>query len=193
MMPIFSQIGLSGPNTNGINMRTPIDNGALYIYRLRWSYNPIPETEIHDYKYSNYSYPEMQPGTYTPKDNMTNDYNIDRVTQRNFSYTGIRAFPTQDTALIENQWGPVANRWREHLGSSDQQIIHIRRRLMASARALAAGTEPPEVLRPEGYAWGGARVVRDGTKEEAIEQAKVEAKDRSAKTPIRARVAAAGL
>ena len=61
---------------------------------------------------------------------------------------------------------------------------------MASARALAAGTEPPEPSRPEGYAWGGARVVREGTKEEAIEQAKVEAKDRSAKTPIRARVAA---
>src|SRR6185369_9086654 len=106
MMPIFSQIGLSGPNTNGINMRTPVDNGAIYIYRLRWSYNPIPEAEIHDYKYSNYSYPEMLPGTYTPKDNLSNDYNIDRVTQRNFSYTGIRAFPTQDTALIENQWGP---------------------------------------------------------------------------------------
>jgi len=193
MMPIFSQIGLSGPNTNGINMRTPVDNGAIYIYRLRWSYTPIAESEIHDYKYSNYSYPEMIPGTYTPKDNLSNDYNIDRVTQRNFSYTGIRAFPTQDTALIENQWGPIANRSLEHLGSSDQQIIHIRRRLMASARALAAGTEPPEASRPEGYAWGGARVVRDGTKEEAIEQAKVEAKDRSAKTPIRARVAAAGL
>jgi phenylpropionate dioxygenase-like ring-hydroxylating dioxygenase large terminal subunit len=188
MMPIFSQIGLAGPNTNGINMRTPIDNGAIYIYRLRWSYNPIPETEIHDYKYSNYSYPEMIPGTYTPKDNLSNDYNIDRVTQRNFSYTGIRAFPTQDTALIENQWGPIANRSLEHLGSSDQQIIHIRRRLIATARAMANGTEPLEAQHPEGYAWGGARVVCDGTKADAIEQAKSEAKHQTLKAAVRASV-----
>src|SRR4029450_5648282 len=176
MMPIFSQIGLSGPNTNGINMRTPVDNGAIYIYRLRWSYTPIAESEIHDYKYSNYSYPEMTPGTYTPKDNLSNDYNIDRVTQRNFSYTGIRAFPTQDTALIENQWGPIANRTLEHLGSSDQQILPIRHRLLNTAKALAGGREPTEPWHPEGFGFRRARVVIEGSKDRAIEAAKEEAK-----------------
>ena len=176
MMPIFSQIGLAGPNTNGINMRVPIDNASLYIYRLRWSYNPIPDSEIADYKFSGYSYPEMIPGTWTAKDNIHNDYNIDRVTQRNFSYTGIKAFPTQDTALIENQWGPIADRTQEHLGSSDQQIIHIRRRLLATARALASGNEISEPMHPEAFAFLRARTVVGGTREEAIELAKEQAK-----------------
>jgi hypothetical protein len=176
MMPIFSQIGLAGPNTNGINMRVPIDNSSLLIYRLRWSYNPIPDSELADYRHSGYSYPEMIPGSWTPKDNIHNDYNIDRVAQRNFSYTGIRAFPTQDTALIENQWGPIADRTQEHLGSSDQQIIYIRRKLIASAKAMAAGTEPSEPSHPEGYAFLRSRVVVDGGKREAIERGKAEAK-----------------
>src|SRR5581483_4440670 len=176
MMPIFSQIGLAGPNTNGINMRTPIDNGSIFIYRLRWSYDPIPESEIADYRHSGYSYPEIIPGTWTPKDNIHNDYNIDRVAQRNFSYTGIRAFPTQDTALIENQWGPIADRTQEHLGSSDQQIIWIRRRLIAVARALAEGTEPNEASHPEGFSFLRSRAVTNGPKASAIAQAIEQAK-----------------
>jgi phthalate 4,5-dioxygenase oxygenase subunit len=176
MMPIFSQIGLSGPNTSGINMRIPIDNASLLIYRLRWSYDPIPEQEIFDYRHSGYSYPEMIPGSWTAKDNIHNDYNVDRVAQRNFSYTGIRAFPTQDTALIENQWGPIANRTLEHLGSSDQQIIHIRHRLLNTAKALAGGREPTEPWHPEGFGFRRARVVIEGSKDQAIEAAKEQAK-----------------
>jgi phenylpropionate dioxygenase-like ring-hydroxylating dioxygenase large terminal subunit len=150
LMPVFSQIGLSGPNTNGINMRVPIDNASAFLYRIRWAYNPIPEEEIADYKYSGYSYPELIPGTWTPKDNISNDYNVDRVAQKNFSYTGIRAFPTQDVALIENQRGPIQDRTLEHLTSSDGQVIFIRRKLMAMATALQAGQEPSEPWQPRG-------------------------------------------
>jgi hypothetical protein len=192
MMPVFSQIGLAGPNTNGINMRVPIDNASIYIYRLRWSYEPIPEAEIADYRHSGYSYPEMLPGSWTPKDNIHNDYNIDRVAQRNFSYTGIRAFPTQDTALIENQWGPIADRTQEHLGSSDQQIIHIRRRLIATAKSLIAGNELAEPFRAESYAYLRARVTHDGPKSEAIEMAKQQAMRPTARSSQRV-VVEAGL
>jgi nitrite reductase/ring-hydroxylating ferredoxin subunit len=177
LMPIYSQIGLSGPNTNGMNMRVPIDNASAFIYRIRWSYDPIPESEIDDYKHSGYSYPELIPGSWTPRDNITNDYNIDRVAQRNFSYTGIRAFPTQDVALIENQRGPVQDRSLEHLISSDAQIIFIRRKLLATAKALVQGVEPGPPSHPEGYRFRRARVVLDhGTEAEAIEQAKEQAK-----------------
>ncbi len=191
MMPIFSQIGLAGPNTNGINMRVPVDNASLLIYRLRWNYDPISEAEIADYKHSGYSYPEMIPGSWTPKDNIHNDYNIDRVAQRNFSYTGIRAFPTQDTALIESQWGPIADRTQEHLGSSDQQIIHIRHRLLATAKSLAAGHELEEPMHAESYAHLRARVTHDGPKEEAIEKAKQLAMQPNERTSRRIAVEAA--
>ena len=68
-------------------------------------------------------FPEVLPGTFTPVANKSNDYLIDRLMQRNYSYTGIKSFPIQDLAMIEDQWGPIANRSLEHLVSSDEAII----------------------------------------------------------------------
>jgi hypothetical protein len=46
--------------------------------------------------------------------------------------------------MIEHQWGPVADRTREHLVASDRTIISIRRRLLKMAKDLAGGIEPEE-------------------------------------------------
>jgi hypothetical protein len=177
IMPVFCQIGLAGPNTNSINIRVPIDNTSMTIFRLRWSTAPIPEKELADYKFSGYSYPELIPGTWRLKDNIHNDYNIDRVAQRSFSYTGIKAFPTQDVALVENQWGAIADRTQEHLASSDQQIIHIRHRLLATARALFEGSEPVEPLHPECYGYSRGRSLYE--EDDALSAAMQEAKSRA--------------
>ena len=75
-------------------------------------------------------YPKLLPGTFTPADNKSNDYHIDRVAQRSFSYTGIKTFPLQDIAMMEDQRGPLMDRTKEHLASSDAAIIQVRRRLM---------------------------------------------------------------
>src|SRR5205807_9824394 len=47
---------------------------------------------------------------------------------------------------------------------------------IALARALQEGEEPSEPWHPEGYKFRRSRVVIDGPKEEAIEQAKAKAK-----------------
>jgi hypothetical protein len=87
------------------------------------------------------------------------------------SYSGIKTFPLQDIAMMENQWGPIAKRHKEHLATSDYQIIHIRRRLLRAAKDLARGVEPSEPWRPEIY-----RMHRESatarTAEEAIARAK---------------------
>jgi len=47
MMPIFPVAGTTaGPNTYSTNIRVPIDNHRLMFYRMRWSYEPIPKSEI---------------------------------------------------------------------------------------------------------------------------------------------------
>jgi hypothetical protein len=48
------------------------------------------------------SWRALIPGTFIPADNKSNDYHIDRVAQRNFSYTGIKTFPLQDMAMMED-------------------------------------------------------------------------------------------
>jgi len=46
--------------------------------------------------------------------------------------------------------GPIYDRGREHLGSSDTAIVAARRRLLKAARELEQGIEPPG-NDPESY------------------------------------------
>jgi len=66
------------------------------------------------------------------------------VLQRQFNYSGVVPFPTQDLMMIEHQWGAIAKREREHLVASDREIIGVRRRLLKMAKNLATGIEPEE-------------------------------------------------
>jgi hypothetical protein len=152
-------------------MRVPIDNESVMFYRLRWSWEPISDADLAEYKTGGWTHPEMIPGTWKTKDNVTNDYNIDRVAQRNLSYTGIKTFPLQDIAMMENQWGPIAKRHREHLASSDYQIIHIRRRLLKAAKDLINGIEPREPWNPAIYRMH-RETATGATEQEAIERAR---------------------
>ena len=174
MLPIFCTAGIGGPNTYFSNMRVPIDNQSLMFFRLRWSYDPIPEAELNEYRTGGYYYPELIPGTFIPQDNVHNDYNLDREKQRNVNYTGIRTFPLQDIAIMENQWGPIADRTREHLTSYDYMIIHVRQRLLKAARALAQGIEPSEPWHPEAYCYRREQ-ARGATREEAIASVRAKA------------------
>ena len=141
MMPIYCTAGTTaGTNTMSTNIRVPINNEKIWFYRLRWSYEPIPEAEIEEYKHGGWYFPELIPGTYVGVQNVHNDYKIDRQVQKNFTYSGIPCFPWQDVAMMEDQWGPLADRTQEHLTSSDFKIIYIRRRLLKTVKALAAGS-----------------------------------------------------
>jgi phthalate 4,5-dioxygenase len=62
----------------------------------------------------------------------------DRELMRNGSYTGIKGFTNQDMACQESM-GPVVDRTREHLGTSDIAIIRMRRRMLEALRRFEAG------------------------------------------------------
>jgi len=72
---------------------------------------------------------------------MANDYLLDREIQRTTSYTGIWGVNDQDRSVQESM-GPIYDRRKEHLGTSDQAIITARRRLLNLARDLQQGIEP---------------------------------------------------
>jgi hypothetical protein len=94
--------------------------------------------------------------------NEDNDYQLDRDAQeRDEEYSGISGIHLQDQAITESM-GPVYDRSREHLGSSDAMVIRVRRRLIAAARALAeAGTVPPGVDEPAAYRQRSGGVILD--------------------------------
>jgi len=57
------------------------------------------------------------------------------------SYTGIWGVNDQDRAIQESM-GPIYDRRKEHLGTSDLAIITARKRLLNLARDLQQGIEP---------------------------------------------------
>jgi phenylpropionate dioxygenase-like ring-hydroxylating dioxygenase large terminal subunit len=174
MLPIFCTAGIAGRNTYSSNMRVPIDNESLMFFRLRWSYAPLLQEDLDEYKNSDWYYPKLIPGTFIPQDNVHNSYNLDREKQRTENYTGIRTFPLQDIAMMEDQWGPVAERWNEHLTSYDYMIIHVRQRLLKVAKDMARGVEPTEPWHPEAYCYR-RETAYGATKEEAIANVKAKA------------------
>jgi hypothetical protein len=103
-------------------------------------------------------------GRFNMIQNMANDYLIDRQAQRAMqSYTGIPGIRQQDMAVTESM-GPIFDREKERLGTTDALIIRTRRRMINAARALEEqAVTPPGVDNPELYRQrsGGVLLPRD--------------------------------
>jgi hypothetical protein len=90
----------------------------------------------------------LLPG-FRPKNNRSNDYGIDRALQKTDSFTGIPGTNTQDFATQEGM-GPIADRSKEHLGTTDRAIIMVRQLLLEAVDAVAGG-DPPKGSDPATY------------------------------------------
>jgi nitrite reductase/ring-hydroxylating ferredoxin subunit len=83
------------------------------------------------------------------------DFGVDRTEQKTgrtvTGYSGLPSVPVQDGAITWSQ-GPIVDRSREHLGTTDAMIARVRRRLLDAAKALREkGTVPPGVDNPGMY------------------------------------------
>ncbi|MDE2476185.1 MAG: Rieske 2Fe-2S domain-containing protein [Alphaproteobacteria bacterium] len=108
---------------------------------------------------------DLIPGTFVLKRNPSNDYLVDRRMQKTRNFTGIVGVNTQDFALQEGM-GPVCDRSREFLGSSDKAVVAMRRLLLealdanetgATIRGVEANTHrtvrPYDHIVPPGEDW----------------------------------------
>ncbi len=94
-------------------------------------------------------------GRFRQEQNLGNDFFIDRELQRSHDgptgFTGIQGIAMQDAAMTGSM-GPIYDRSREHLGSTDAMVIRVRRRLIAAVQAhMRSGAVPPGVDDPEVY------------------------------------------
>jgi phthalate 4,5-dioxygenase oxygenase subunit len=98
-------------------------------------------------------------GRYRPLATVENDYFQDREVQRTETFSGIPEFWAQDAAL-QISMGTIADREREHLGTSDTGIIAMRRRLLSSVKALRdRGELPAEIANPTCYSVRGDAIL----------------------------------
>jgi len=123
----------------------PIDDEHTWTYN--WLYSVDESTPITDEWAWNFESwtgrgkEHLIPGTYRLKQNLENDFLIDRHRQKTKTYTGIPGLNTQDVGIQEGM-GPIPDRTKEHLGTSDRAVIVARQLLLEAGRDVAAGRKP---------------------------------------------------
>jgi phthalate 4,5-dioxygenase oxygenase subunit len=144
VMPSFTMIPPRGKHSVHGHFWIPIDDQQCWA----WSYDFHPTRDltveevaaVRDGKGIHVRY---VPGTYIPIANKDNDYLLDRAAQKSGkSYCGIEGIGSQDAALQESM-GPIADRTKERLVSSDNGIIMARRRLLKAVQDLTADDKIP--------------------------------------------------
>ncbi len=138
------------PRSDG-HIWVPIDDEHTYVYNWMCAYDPSIEfTEEWIEKRESgmgRGREDVIPGTFRLKRNQSNDYMLDRQMQKTMNYTGIVGINTQDFALQEGM-GPICDRSKEFLGTSDKAVVAMRRLLLEAIDVVGTGGEP-RGLQPE--------------------------------------------
>lgn len=151
MLPTYSLIPREDGHLLQCNFRVPADDEHHWFFRTQFHPDrALTPEELDEFRNGGNIFQHVIPGTYLPTQTLANDFLIDREVQRRSTYSGIKGIPTQDQS-VQITMGPIADRSREHLGTTDAAIIAARRRLIESAESLAAGNDVPAPRMPESY------------------------------------------
>ena len=147
VMPSFTMIAPRGNHSVHGHFWIPMDDENVWTWSF--DYHPIREltaAEIEAMRAGKGVHVATIPGTFRPTANKDNDYLMDRAAQKaGHSYSGVAGFGMQD-ASVQESMGPIVDRTKENLVSTDNGIIMARHRLMRAAKALAEkGITPPGV------------------------------------------------
>lgn len=128
----------------GAHMWVPIDDTSCWAWSI--NYHPardLTAREVAAMEDGAGIHVKTIPGTFLPLANRANDYLMDRAGQKaGLTFSGVEGIGMQDASLQESM-GPIQDRTRENLVSTDNGIIMTRRALLAAARGLGEGKAPP--------------------------------------------------
>jgi phthalate 4,5-dioxygenase oxygenase subunit len=122
----------------------PADDEHTWIWSWMYTANgePLtPEVVEAEKRSAGRRAEDVLPGTLRFTRNRDNDYLINRRKQQTVNYTGIDVISAQDQAAQESM-GPIVDRSKEHLGTSDVAIIAARRLLLAACQDVEEGRDP---------------------------------------------------
>ena len=172
MMPWYTLIPPYKGNALNGHAWVPMDDGNCMAWTMTFHpTRPLTDEEVTLMDNGHGVHAELLPENFRPVANMDNNYLMDREAQRKkIYYSGIKGIAIQDSSLQESM-GPVADRSKENLVSTDNAIIMARMRLKKAAKALEKGSPPPGI-EPESQKVRSASFIlpEDGAfKETAID------------------------
>jgi phthalate 4,5-dioxygenase oxygenase subunit len=142
LLPSYTMIPAEEGHSIHGHCWVPRDDKTCWVWTVSWHPDePLSEEDWKAIDDETYVHAKVDPTSFQPYRNMTNQYMVDRDLQKTSSMTGIHGFAAQDQALQESM-GPIVDRTREHLGTSDTAIIAARRALLEEIRELSRGQGP---------------------------------------------------
>lgn len=144
IMPWYTMVPPYGDNALNGHAWVPLDDENTFAWTF--TYHPtraLTDDEVETMRAGGGIHTTLIPGTFRPTLNMDNDYGMDRAAQKAGQfYSGVPGIAIQD-ASVQESMGPIQDRTKENLTSTDNAIIMARRRLMKAAKALQKGEAPP--------------------------------------------------
>jgi nitrite reductase/ring-hydroxylating ferredoxin subunit len=125
----------------------PVDDTHCYWYAIFTSFTgPVDKQQMREQRLQTIELPD-----YASRRNRHNQYGYDADEQRSRTYTGMGL-----DINVHDQWacessGPIQDRTREHLGTTDKAIIAYRRLLVKAIESTRVG-EPAPMLPAAGQA-----------------------------------------
>jgi phthalate 4,5-dioxygenase len=144
IMPWYTIIAPRAGHPIGAHAWVPIDDESCWA----WSINYHPTRDLTDKEVAAMNdgagiHVKYIPGSFIPLANKSNNYLIDRDKQKSGrNYSGVEGIAMQDASLQESM-GPIQDRTREHLCSTDNGIILTRKKLLKAAQANRDGKPVP--------------------------------------------------
>ncbi|MGE0310233.1 MAG: Rieske 2Fe-2S domain-containing protein [Lautropia sp.] len=126
-------------------MHVPIDDVHTYWYAIFTSFaEPLDKRTMRDQRLRGVELPD-----YVPKMGRHNDWGFDPKEQATRTYLGMG----EDDINVHDQWavesmGPIQDRTREHLGTTDKVILANRRMLLAAIESVRQGGPAPGIADP---------------------------------------------
>ena len=128
------------------------------VWNFYYSYGEEPIADRNSEGYSGNAYgSHVDPQTFKPFRNRSNNWMIDRRMQKYETFTGIDGINQQDRAVQESM-GPIVDRTRENLGPGDRAVVVTRKLLLEAIDSVQRG-EVPRGVSPSYYEVRAAEAV----------------------------------
>jgi phthalate 4,5-dioxygenase oxygenase subunit len=144
VMPSFTMIPPRGNHPVHGHFWIPIDDENCWT----WSFDyhptrPLTQDQLSAMREGKGIHVKYVPGTFRPFANKDNDYLIDRAAQKaGRTFSGVEGIGMQDASLQESM-GPIVDRTKENLVSTDNGIIMARHRLLRAVKAMMDNDATP--------------------------------------------------
>jgi phthalate 4,5-dioxygenase len=154
---------------NVANVNVPIDDTHTAFYFIAWGHPETTPTTAAWRAFLGQAPGKDLDAEYRPLRNIENRFWQDRDAMKAGNFTGIVGFPNQDLAMWLTM-GPIADRSREWLGSSDLAVVQFRRIMLDALKKFeqtgaaigAADSRVPanvhafQAMVPKTHDWRGA-------------------------------------